>query len=223
MALPEDTAACLARLALARRHFLRDLPGLDVPRLPGIYALWFEDELLYTGIARVDPSTTNNPQASGVSGRLSTYRNCRLTSDFALAVAFRFVVPNLSDGDRSQLASGELDLRAVQAMTKEWVATNVRFSVDAVPPATALAAETVVRRSGLADCGPPAFNSLGAPGHGARYGSAPIDRELPQPRAVGIPRPARDGQESTAGSLVRGWKRPSDCFAKQRCSNKGAL
>jgi hypothetical protein len=111
---------------------------------------WFEDELLYTGIAKVDPSTTNNPQSAGVAGRLSTYRNCRLTSDFAIAVAFRFIVANVSEEDRSRLASGELGVRAVQAMTKDWVATNVRFSVDAVTPAIAIAAESAVRRSGLA-------------------------------------------------------------------------
>lgn len=30
-----------------------ELPHLDVPRTPGIYALWVDDELLYIGIARV--------------------------------------------------------------------------------------------------------------------------------------------------------------------------
>jgi hypothetical protein len=54
--LREDIAACLERLASTPRCFLRDLPALDVPRLPGIYALWFEDELLYVGIARKDPA-----------------------------------------------------------------------------------------------------------------------------------------------------------------------
>lgn len=73
----DDITSCVTRLASAERKYLRDLPGLDVPRLPGIYALWFKDQLLYTGIAKVDPSTTNNPQAAGVAGRLSTYRNCR--------------------------------------------------------------------------------------------------------------------------------------------------
>ena len=41
-------------------------PDVDVPRVPGIYALWFEHELLYAGIARVDPARTSNPQARGV-------------------------------------------------------------------------------------------------------------------------------------------------------------
>jgi hypothetical protein len=59
-------------LASAQRPYLRDLPELNVPRLPGIYALWFQNELLYVGIARVDPGTTINPQAAGVAGRLST-------------------------------------------------------------------------------------------------------------------------------------------------------
>lgn len=157
----DDVTSCIARLASAGRHFLRDLPALDVSRLAGIYVLWFEDELLYAGIARVDPSSTSNLQAAGVAGRLSTYRRCRLTSDFAIAVAFRFVVPNLSEQDRLGLSSGELGVRAIQAITKDWVATNVRFSVDAVAPAVASAAESAVRRAGLPGSGPPAFNALG--------------------------------------------------------------
>lgn len=160
MQLRGDITSCLARLASAERHYLRDLPDLEVPCSPGIYALWLMDELLYTGIARVDPSTTSNQQAAGVAGRLSTYRNCRLTSDFAIAVAFRFVVPTLSEKDRSRLAGGELDVSAIQALTREWVATNVKFSVDAVAPEVAIAAESAVRRSGLAGSTAPAFNAL---------------------------------------------------------------
>lgn len=167
MELRDDIPSCLARLASAERRYLLDLPSLDVSRLPGIYALWFKDELLYTGIAKVDPSTTNNPQAAGVAGRLSTDRSCRLTSDFAIGVAFRFVVPRLSDEDRSRLESGELGVRAIQALTKEWVATNVKFSVDAVAPAVAIAAESAVRRSGLAGSGAPAFSArVRKPGSG---------------------------------------------------------
>ena len=49
----DDVAACIARLAEADRHLLRELPRLDVPRMSGIYALWVDDELLYIGIARV--------------------------------------------------------------------------------------------------------------------------------------------------------------------------
>lgn len=160
MDLHGDTTSCLARLASAERHHLRDLPVLAVPRLPGIYALWFEDELLYAGIARVDPNTTRNPQAAGMAGRLATYRNCRLTSDFAIAAAFRFIVPGLSDEDRSQLANGEVGVRAIQGRTQEWVVTNVKFSVDAVAPAIAITAESAVRRTGLAGADAPAFNAL---------------------------------------------------------------
>lgn len=159
----DEVAACLARLASADRHYLRHLPHLgahDALRRPGIYALWVHDELLYTGIAKVDPRTTSNRQAAGVAGRLSTYLNCRLTSDFVIAVAFRFVVPSLSAEDRLQLASGELGVRAMQQLTKDWVGANVEFAADAVPPPVAIAAESAVRRSGLAGSGTPAFNPL---------------------------------------------------------------
>jgi hypothetical protein len=107
-----------------------------------------------------DPSTTRNANARGLAGRLSTHRTGRLAGHFAVAVAFRFVLPNLSDEDRSRLDSGELDVRAVQAMTRDWIATNVECSVDAVAPAVARAAESAVQRSGLAGSGAPAFNAL---------------------------------------------------------------
>ena len=64
----DDVAACIARLAEADRHLLRELPHLDVARMPGIYALWVDEELLYIGIARVDPGSTNNARAAGVAG-----------------------------------------------------------------------------------------------------------------------------------------------------------
>lgn len=93
---------------------MRDLGTVDLPKLPGIYALWHEDMLLYVGIARVDPKDTKNPQAAGVPGRLGTYRRCRLTSDFAIACAFRFVVPSLSDNQSAALATGIFGVRDVQ-------------------------------------------------------------------------------------------------------------
>ncbi len=152
--------SCLHQLASAERYYLRDLPRLSIPRLPGIYALWFGEQLLYIGIARVDPRDTMNPQAAGVAGRLLTYRKCRLTSDFAIAAAFRFIVPELSEEDRGRLRSGQLGVRDIQAITKDWVADNVEFSVYAAPAAVAAGAETVARRAGIPGSGPPAFNAL---------------------------------------------------------------
>jgi hypothetical protein len=158
---PDDVTACLARLAVADRHALRDLAQVGAPRVPGIYALWHADELLYIGIARKDPAETTNVQAAGVAGRLDTYRRARLTSDFTIAVAFRFVVPTLSDDQRGQLASGNLTVPHVQAITKEWIGACVEFSTDAVAAGIAAAAESNARRHGLHGVGAPTFNRLG--------------------------------------------------------------
>jgi hypothetical protein len=160
VATRDEIAACRERLRAAERHYLRDLPTLDVPQLPGIYALWFKRELLYVGIVTRDPGETTNPNARGLAGRLSAHRTGRMTNHFALSAAFRFVFPALSDKDRALLATGELGLRAVQAMTRNWIAANVEFSAIAVPASVSRAAEPVVQRSGLGGSGPPAFNPL---------------------------------------------------------------
>jgi hypothetical protein len=156
----DEIAAFRERLGAAERHYLRDLPRLDVPHVPGIYALWFKSELLYVGIVTRDPGETTNPNARGLAGRLSAHRTGRMTNHFALSVAFRFVFPGLSEKDRALMATGELGVRAVQAMTRNWIAANVEFAAIAVTAVVARATETVVQKSGLGSSGPPAFNPL---------------------------------------------------------------
>jgi hypothetical protein len=114
-AMSAQVRQCIARLSQAPKLPLRTLGELEVPRSPGIYALWFEAELLYVGIARKSPGSTSNPQAAGIAGRLSTYRNARLTSDFTIAVAFRFIVPHLTAVDLASLATGEVGVRQMHA------------------------------------------------------------------------------------------------------------
>lgn len=160
-AVPEDgVRACVSRLASADRHPLRDVPSLDTPRAPGVYALWAGVELLYVGIAYRDPRETTNPNAGGVWGRLKTYRDCRLTDDFPVAVAFRYIVPSLSEADRHDLAEGTATLRDMRALTQRWVWQNVAFSVALAPGPVAREAEKVIRASGLPGVGQPAFNPL---------------------------------------------------------------
>ena len=74
----------LAELATGERCLLKELPTSSLPKLPGIYALWHDDVLLYAGMSRVDPRDTSNPQATGVPGRpacpvLADLRSTRLS------------------------------------------------------------------------------------------------------------------------------------------------
>lgn len=46
---------CIERLRSAPRHYLRALPHTKVRRLPGMYALWAKETLMYIGIARGRP------------------------------------------------------------------------------------------------------------------------------------------------------------------------
>ena len=148
----------LIDLVSGQRWRLGNLDAAGIEPRPGIYALWYGQRLLYVGIARVDPRETNNPQARGVPGRLNTYVRSRLTSDFAIAAAFRFVVPTLSANDMNKLASGDLTVRDMQQRVREWTHNNVEVSVVLAPGDDAVRVETVARSTGLPGVGPPEFN-----------------------------------------------------------------
>ena len=148
------------RLLDSPKEPLKNLSTSTAPSSPGIYCLWHGSSFLYVGIARVDPTETTNTQAAGVAGRLNTYRRCRLTSDFAIACAFRFVVPELTADQRQALSDGRLSVRDVQALVRNWVSENVDFTAVAVDAATAVAAEKAIRMTGLLNAGRPAFNPL---------------------------------------------------------------
>lgn len=152
------TAEVLGRLRDGRSYRLRELAVCGIEPRPGIYALWFGDRLLYVGISTKDPKDTTNPQARGVPGRLGTYARARLTSDFATAVAFRFVVPGLAPDEVRRLSAGSMGVKDVQARVKSWIADNVEFSVVLCDGPTAAVVEREARRVGLGAGGPPEFN-----------------------------------------------------------------
>lgn len=113
------------------------------------------------GISTRDPKAAANPQARGVSGRLGTYRQGRLTSDFGVAVALRFVVPELTQEQVAGLAAGELRRPAIQALTREWIADAVELTARSAPVDLARKAETVARVRGIGGSLPPLLNPLG--------------------------------------------------------------
>lgn len=160
MSMRNDAALCVDRLASAQRDRLYELPSLDVPRKPGIYVLWHGCDLLYVGMVWRDPQDTSNPRAAGLAGRLRTHRDCPMTERFALAVARRYVVPNLADAERKGLATGTTGFRSIKVMTRQWVWDNVDFSVEEVRAVVARKAEATIQRSGLPGSEPPALNAL---------------------------------------------------------------
>lgn len=152
------TDEVLTQLRDGQRYHLRELAVCGIEPRPGIYALWFGDRLLYVGISTKDPKDTTNPQAKGVPGRLGTYARARLTSDFAVSVAFRFVVPELAPDEVQRLAAGTMGVKDMQARVKAWIADNVELTVVLCDGPTAAAVERVARRDGVGTGGPPEFN-----------------------------------------------------------------
>lgn len=91
-------------------------------------------------------------------GRLDTYRRCRLTSDFAIACAFRFVIPVLIPTELRSLANGSTTVGDIQTRVQRWVCENVEFSIALSEGSDAAIAERLVRSQGLPGRGLPLFN-----------------------------------------------------------------
>lgn len=152
------TDEVLQQLVAGERTLLRDLASANLPKRPGIYTLWRGETLLYVGISTVDPCDTRNPQAAGVPGRLNTYRRARITSDFALGCALRYVIPTFTSGQIAELAAGAIGQRELQPIVQRWVWDNVTFAVVITDSRQAAEAERVARRDGLPGIEPPALN-----------------------------------------------------------------
>ena len=151
---------CLVALGTGPRHKLADLSDTTAARLPGIYALWHDDTLLYVGMVRKDPRDTTNPQAAGLLGRLDTYRRAPLTQTFTVAVAFRYVVPFLPADERLALGSGELTVTDIHLRVRSWIGQHVAFSTVVTDAEAARAAERTAHRSGIPGAGVPPFNKV---------------------------------------------------------------
>jgi hypothetical protein len=137
---------------------LGELMSSDCPRTTGLYTLWDGEVLLYVGIARVEAEEGKNPQRDGIRGRLNTYRRSRLTSDFAVQMFLRFVVPRLTEEQRVELARGSLGMAQMSALTRAELDRRITFRTYACDPLNAALIEDYVRREGLLLAGRPAFN-----------------------------------------------------------------
>ncbi len=139
---------------------LADLAASECPRTTGVYTLWDEELFLYVGVARINPAETANPQADGVRGRLNTYRRARLTSEFAIGMLLRFIIPQLSAAERDALGRGAIGMSEMTARLRTHLDRHVTFRAWSCDAATALALETHIRRRGLETAPTPVFNPL---------------------------------------------------------------
>jgi hypothetical protein len=76
----------------------------------GVYTIWKSSQFLYVGIAgrNLDISVAHD-QMRGLKDRLDSHRKGRRSGDqFAVYVFDRFIVPNLTDEQRRQFETGEL-------------------------------------------------------------------------------------------------------------------
>lgn len=154
------TAEALRALSLSPSVRLGDLPASDCPETVGVYTLWDSNHFLYVGIAKVDPAQTQNPQARGIRGRLNTYRKSRLTSEFAVSVFLRFVVPRLTSEQIRDLGSGSLTMKDMTVLVQQHIRSQVHFRTWSCDVMQAAALERHIRASGLPNIGLPLFNPL---------------------------------------------------------------
>ena len=148
----------LSELEVGQVHTFREWPVDTFPKgPPGVYTVWHGDDFLYVGIAYRDPKDTNNPQARGVWGRLSTHASGRRSGDqFNIYVCDRFIVPELSDDDRDALRAGS---RLLDTRTRDYIRDNLCFRVYITDDGTtARKIEHHIRTHGLQRSGRPWLN-----------------------------------------------------------------
>jgi len=93
---------------------------------PGVYTIWKSTEFLYVGIAgRALDLTKTYDKMRGIKDRLDSHWRGRRSGDqFAVYLFDRFVVPILSDQQRRQFQTGELN---GDILTQRFIQTHLSY------------------------------------------------------------------------------------------------
>jgi hypothetical protein len=142
-----------------------DWPTQAVPKVAaGVYTIWDHDRFIYVGMAGrgLAADAIDAPdepvKAKGLMTRLHSHASGRRSGDqFCVYVCDRFIVPELSAAQLSQLADGPLSL---DALTRHLIHERYEYTfVTTANGADALALERDVQRGALA-AGKPFLNPL---------------------------------------------------------------
>jgi hypothetical protein len=151
-ARPAD--AIVDELAAAPLRHFGDWPDAALPKgLPGVYAIWCDDDFLYAGCAYRSREETTNPQAQGVWGRLQTHARATQPSQLSDGIFRHYILRELTDARRADEA---FDPRVA---SREFLRERLTYRAVVTEDGTAARdAEDEIRR-GQTVLGPPRFNS----------------------------------------------------------------
>jgi hypothetical protein len=120
-------------------HEIEDLPRTGA----GVYTIWEESwQLVYVGIAG------RNIVGKGLHGRLKSHYQGRRSGDqFCVYVSDRYVLPELTEEERSAIGSGELSM---DQKVRDYVRARLAFRyVEVGDYATAMRVEKAVKTGAL--------------------------------------------------------------------------
>jgi len=104
-------------------HRFFDWP-IDIPEVPGTYAIWQGPTLIYTGEAGKN-WRPERPGSGHLKGRLSDHANAQRADVFPTYVFERFVGRQLADEDWSLIETGE---RHMTHYAREFIRAELSFS-----------------------------------------------------------------------------------------------
>ena len=119
----------------------------DVPAMPGVYAIWKDEELIYVGEAGKAWKPDKPPKTSHVKYRLSDHFRGTKNDVFVIYIFERFLGRNLSDKDWDKIEAGE---RGINFYAKQYIQSKLKFTfVSTTEHSEAMEYENVLRRGGL--------------------------------------------------------------------------
>ena len=104
-------------------HFFRDWP-IDLPKLPGVYAIWRGSQLVYAGMTG-ENWTPERPGTSHLKQRLSDHARATRANVFQSYVFERFVGRHLQAADWDELEAGR---RHMNDYAREFIRAELSFS-----------------------------------------------------------------------------------------------
>ena len=137
-----------------------DWPDPTVPKvIAGVYTIWDGDQLVYVGMAgRAITANRVSTKPTGLWDRLRSHADGRRSGNqFCIYVCDRFIVPNLSPDEQTQIGAGTLSL---DHLTRRYIHDKLAYRyVTTTTPSEARNLERQVQ-SGALQAGAPFLNPL---------------------------------------------------------------
>ncbi|MDA0716105.1 MAG: hypothetical protein O3A74_06065 [archaeon] len=118
----------------------------DVPKLPGCYLIWRNEELIYVGVSG-KVWTQNNPNTSHLNQRLSDHFRGTKSDVFPIKVFERIVLNQITRDEIQAVTNGTIEIRH---LARDYIRTNLTFTFATTTDyKLAEKTETLIRKGSL--------------------------------------------------------------------------